>query len=491
MRNLLTAPIESQAKWIYAACAILAAVAGLLVAILPEEYVVLIAVLLVGLPFASLVISRSTRPSAIILLLVFVPLTGILKAVTGSRFAPLTFDLGILLVCGLHFVEGLGRRKLKASRLDLLFVAFLLVAFVQMFNPNVPSLQAGVEGFRKFAFMSIAFYIGRHIMRPGDLARTRWLMLLVSIPIALYGIKQFLFLSAIDLRMVELATASRTTYFMGGWIRPFSTLPGPFHLGLYLVVVLLALVLLLTDKRNKTPAHLLLGMGLLLHVVVLFMTRTKGNWVGLVAGLGVLVLLQAKNPVKALFRFAGVVLVGGSATALILALTSETAYAVLQEAILAVTNPLAAPTFIYRLQLWQETVIPALLAHPFMGYGTSSAGEGLVNLYMGTSSTYFLSHSLYLKVLLELGLGGLLLFFLIVGSSLKRGWQALWRRHGLGDTEPLLMWSLAVVASFLISGLVIPTLDAYPANYYFWLLLGFMSRPSRPTLQPALQTITP
>jgi O-antigen ligase len=491
MRNLLTAPLATQTRWLYAILAILAAVAGLLVALLPEEFVLLIAVLLVGLPFASLVISRSTRHTAIILLLVFVPLTGILKAVTGSRFAPLTFDLGILLVCALHFLEGLGRRRLAASGLDLLFAAFLLLAFVQMFNPNVPSLQAGVEGFRKFAFMSIAFYIGRHMIRPGDLSRIRQLMLIISVPIALYGIKQFFFLSAVDLRMVELATASRTTYFMGGWVRPFSTMPGPFHLGLYLVIVLLALAVHLMHGRPKSSTRLLLSAVLLLHLVVLVMTRTKGNWVGLVAGLVLLALLQARNPIKAVFRLIALSVVGGAAVAVILPLTSEAARQTMQDALFAVTHPLQAPTFIFRLEVWSETVIPALLAHPFLGYGTSSAGEGLRNLYFGTSSTYFASHNLFLKVLLELGLFGLLLFLLIIGFSLKQGWQAVWRTRLPPASAQLLMWSLVVVASFLVSGLVIPTLDAYPANYYFWLLLGVLSRPSRLTMPPLPPTDKP
>ena len=39
-----------------------------------------------------------------------------------------------------------------------------------------------------------------------------------------------------------------------------------------------------------------------------------------------------------------------------------------------------------------------------------------------------------------------------------------------------MQWGMAVVIAFLVSGIVIPTLDAYPTNYYFWFLLGLLSR---------------
>lgn len=448
-----------------------------IVAALPERQALFFGVVLVGLPLAGLVISRRTRNTAVIVMLALLPLTAILKAFTGIRFAPLVFDLGLLLACVLHLGEGLLRGKLRMGPLDFLLVFLWGLAFLQMFNPNVPSLQAGVEGFRKFIFMSIAFYISRHLFDLRDFGRFAKGMVLVSIPVTLYGIKQFFVMWPIDYQMIDLSTSSEITFLMGGWVRPFATMSGPFQLGLYLMVTLLLLLVLLKDARFGKWGRLGLLLVLVLQVALLLMTRTKGNWGGFLVGAVVLVLLQSPNPLRAAIRLSVLGAVGGVVLFFLLAFASGDMVKVINEAIVAITNPLEAPTFIYRMELWGDTVFPALRDGWLSGFGTSSAGEGLQNLYEGSQALFFYSHNLYLKVLLELGIGGLLAFLALVGISLVIGFR--WLRRSKRQhryVTMLLQWSLVTVIAFLVSGVVIPNLDAYPANYYFWLLLGVLSR---------------
>lgn len=456
---------------------ILGILGGLLVGILPLEATLLLAVVLLGLLLAFFsVVSRRTRNIAVVLMLVILPLTGILKAITGSRFAPLVFDLGLLMACGLHLLDGLVKGKLRLGKLDILLLALWGLALVQIFNPNVPSMQAGIEGFRKFIFMSVAFYISRHILQLRDFRLFTKGMIIVAIPVTLYGIKQFFIMWPIDYRMITLSTSSSTTYLMGGWIRPFSTMPGPFHLGSYLMILLLLILALLRGKKLQPYLRPLLIVLFMLQIALLLMTRTKGNWIGFIAGVTVLFVLQSRNPARAFVRLGGFALVGGAMIFMIFSLTSGASLIVLDDAFSAITNPLQAPTFVYRMELWQETMIPAFQEQPFWGYGTSSAGEGLANLYIGTGSRYFNSHNLYIKILLEMGVVGLFLFLWIVGESL---WTGLRQLRGPNNSSPdatvLLQWGVAGVTAFLVSGLVIPNLDAYPVNYYFWLLLGLLS----------------
>lgn len=446
-------------------------------AFLPEQLVLFFGMVLVGLPLAGLVISKRTRNAAVIAMLVLLPLTSILKAFTGIRFAPLVFDLGLLFACVLHLGEGLLRGKLRAGPLDLLLLFLWGFAALQMFNPNVPGMQAGVEGFRKFIYMSIAFYISRHLFQMPDFRLFAKSMILFSIPVTLYGIKQFIVMWPIDYRVIEMSPTSPVTFLMGGWVRPFSTMSGPFQLGLYLVVVLLLILVLLTKGQPKP--WLRIGLLLLtgLQVALLLMTRTKGNWGGIVVGAIVLVLLQSRNPARAAVKLAGLAVVGGLALGLILYAASGEIRKVMDEAIFAITNPLEAPTFVFRMQLWTEEIIPALQDQWLLGYGTSSAGEGLQDLYEGTSSKFFYSHNLYIKVLLELGVVGFLPFLVLVGVSTLAGLRRLYRGKAVQpEAAMLVQWGMAVVVAFLVAGVVIPTLDAYPANYYFWLLLGALSR---------------
>jgi O-antigen ligase len=288
----------------------------------------------------------------------------------------------------------------------------------------------------------------------------------------------------IDYRMIDLATSGATTYLMGGWIRPFSTMPGPFHLGAYIMILLLLILALLTSMRLRPSIRLLLVGLFISQIALLLMTRTKGNWGGFLVGAIVLFVLQSRNPIRAIVRLGGFALLGGIVIFLLLSFASGNTLTVLDDAIFAITHPTQAPTFIYRMSLWQESIIPAIVDKPFMGYGTSSAGEGLFNLYVGTGSLYLNSHNLYIKVLLELGIVGLILFIWIVGESVWKGLRQLRRPNSSNpDSTLLLQWSMAVVTAFLVSGLVIPTLDAYPVNYYFWLLLGLLSRTNTLSVQ--------
>jgi hypothetical protein len=447
-------------------------------AILPEREALFVGVVLVGLPLAGLVISRRTRNTAVVVMLAMLPLTAILKAFTGIRFAPLVFDLGLLLACVLHLGEGVLRGKLRMGPLDFLLVFLWGLAFVQMFNPNVPSLQAGIEGFRKFIFMSIAFYIARHLFTLRDFGQFAKGIVLVSIPVTLYGIKQFFVMWPIDYRMIDLSTSSEITFMMGGWIRPFSTMSGTFQLGLYLMVMLLLLLVLLRDARSGPWGRAGLLVLAALQLGLLLMTRTKGNWGGFLIGAILLVILQSRNPFRATVRLSLLGALGGVVLFFVLGFASGNMATVLNEAIVAITNPMEAPTFVYRMDLWGETVFPALREGWLTGFGTSSAGEGLNNLYEGTRALFFYSHNLYLKVLLELGILGLTAFLALIASSVLIGLRWLVRAKPQHRYATMLVhWSIVTVAAFLVSGIVIPNLDAYPANYYFWLLLGALSRP--------------
>ena len=160
----------------------------------------------------------------------------------------------------------------------------------------------------------------------------------------------------IDYRMIELSTSSSVTFLMGGWIRPFSTMSGPFQLGLYLVVMLPLLLIVLTTTKHKPWVRVLLLMLLGLQIALMLMTRTKGNWGGFLVGVVVLVLLQSRNPIRAAFRLAGLAVVGGLILGLILYVTSGQTRAVMDDAIFAITHPLEAPTFIFRMELWLSLI---------------------------------------------------------------------------------------------------------------------------------------
>jgi O-antigen ligase len=318
-------------------------------------------------------------------------------------------------------------------------------------------------------------------------------LLVGSFFISLYGVKQFIFPTALDYRLIELSTASPVTYMMGGHIRAFSTLAGPFHLGIYLACTLLLLFAIWQRYPNRRRLVMLLAVPML---AALIMTVTKSNWAGLLAGILTLILLNSRQPLRLIWGLIVIGLVAGLVLYLLVWVSSitpglETVYTGLQ----ALLNPLEAPTFKFRMDLWNETVIPLMTQSPWFGYGTGSAGEGLINLFENTSSIYIVAHNLYFKIQIELGLLGSLCFWCFLFYALIDIWL-VGRRLQDRFLKIVSNWTLAFAVAILVAGLTGAILDAYPVNLIFWLLLGISTRLKRfhvqdeLDLRPSIENIT-
>ncbi len=418
---------------------------------------------------------RIRHPQAWILpiLITLASFNGLSKAISGDRYGPLIIDAALVALLAANFAERMLRNRLKIGILDLFAAIFIMIAILEVFNPNIPSFQAGLEGFRKFAFMTIGFFIGRYLVNITTLKRLVKALLIGSFIISLYGIKQFMLPSALDYRLIDLSTSSPITYMMGGHIRAFSTMSGPFQLGIYLVCVLLLLLAIWQYYPYRRLWVVVLSAPLL---VALIMTVTKSNWAGLLAGALTLLILNSKKPLrlaKRLFSLGFIILGIGFLSLWITSAVPE--LQTLNDGLHALLNPFDAPTFKFRLDLWNETVIPLMRNSPWFGYGTGSAGEGLGNLFENTSSVYIISHNLYFKVQLELGLLGFLSFFGFLLYTLARIWRI--RPHLQSPfTKVVSDWTLAFAVSIAVAGLTGAILDAYPANLIFWLLLGSSTR---------------
>ena len=398
---------------------------------------------------------------------------GLVKSLTGIRYGPLIIDAALLLLLLAGLATRMIHNHLTIGVLDILAAVFMSLAVLEMFNPNIPSFQAGLEGFRKFAFMLVGFFIGRYLVNLFTIKRLMACLIGASFFIALYGVKQYLLPSALDYRLIELSTGSPVTYLMGGHIRAFSTLSGPFHLGIFLVGTCTLLVCLWFQYKSLRLWVMLL---ILPQVVALFMTVTKSNWAALMLGGVIIILLYSKNLKKvlvSLFILGLIILLLGLVA---LELTSTIPqFKTIHDGLQAIINPLQAPTMIIRLDLWRDTVLPLIQQSPWFGYGTGSAGEGLVGYFANTGRVYAFAHNMLFKVQIEMGLFGLLLFLVFLGMTILQVWRV--NRH---LRDPFLKmftnWALAFSAGMFVSSLTGSILDAYPVNLIFWLVLGIASR---------------
>ncbi len=398
---------------------------------------------------------------------------GLVKALTGIRYFPLLIDLMIILLVTAWIFTQMVNQKLRLGIVDLIALIFIGLAVLGMFHPNVPSPQAGLEGFRKFAFMVFGFLIGRHLMGVSSLKRLIKLLLISAFFISLYGIKQYLAPSALDYRLIELSTSSPITYMMGGHIRAFSTLAGPFHLGIYLVGVLLLLVSILQFHPAKRLLSVLFGIPMLLALI---MTVTKSNWFALLIGIIFLIVINSKSPVR---TFGQLFLIGTffllTLLLLIQVATANPIFRTINDGLQAFINPTEAPTMVFRFGLWKDTIFPLIRQSPWIGYGTGSAGEGLAFLFKPDVSFFTNAHNIFLKVQFEMGLIGSIFFLFFLISIF---FHMIKVRRKLKDPflKVISNWSLAFFVAMMVAGLVGSILDAYPVNLLFWILMGSATR---------------
>jgi O-antigen ligase len=407
-------------------------------------------------------------------LLLIALFNGLVKALTGIRYFPLIIDFALLALLMAIVLFLITQKNPTIGVIDALAISFIALAAAWMFHPNIPSFAAGLEGFRKFAFMIVGLLIGRYWFRTQEslVILTKALIFPVTL-IAIYGIKQYLFPTPLDYRLIELSTSSPGTYLMGGHIRAFSTLSGPFHLGILLVGSALLILSLLISGIKRKPIYVII---FLIQITALIMTVTKSNMFALVAGSLVLVLVLTKRPLRTVKRLIFLALLSGVILLIAFSATANNPqFKTVHQGIQDLISPAQAKTFQFRIGLWQEEVLPLIAESPWVGYGTGSAGEGLEFYFENTSSKYIGSHNLFFKVIFEMGVLGLLIFILLLGSCIVTLFAQLkWLQTPF--YKAFNAWALAFTAGVLVAGLTGAILDAYPPNLLFWIVLGIATR---------------
>ena len=436
-----------------------------------------------GLPlvilFAALALRPATQRLTLLGLFALAPLTGLMKVLSGQKYGPLAFDALLVLVFAIVLVTSYAQFPVRS----LLVLLFMALAVAEMLNANVVSVTMALEGFHKFMFLALAFFVaqGSLIDRPFLKQFTRLLTVQATL-LALYGIKQFVAPTELDRALIGLSEPGADISFtVAGHLRAFSTTSSPFHLGIYLVGTILLGVAV---WRVSGGRRIWLGGALLIQTAALGLTLTKGNWAAAVTGVAVILLAGLRR--KAALRVLGGTALAGAVGLLVLlpVVIALDPSGALAQASGDILNPSKAATLTLRTDLWQGEILPAIAQRPLLGYGTGSASEGLQSLVRAQGARAFDSHNLFFKLALELGSGGLLVFGVLLAGVLRQAWR---QRRRITDPflQSLSVWCMAFAVAALVSGLVAPILDAYPGNMLFWFALGLVSRIQRLNAVPA------
>jgi putative inorganic carbon (HCO3(-)) transporter len=240
-----------------------------------------------------------------------------------------------------------------------------------------------------------------------------------------------------------LARWSDANSIAEGTIRIYSTLDNPNLLGGFLLPTLpLAVVALLRwpglARRLFALASLVLGL------VALVLTYSRGAWMGMVlalAAIGLFLVLRLSRSWPPLWRrlFPILLLAGGTAALVVLVAAVEP----LRVRVLSLVAGREDSSNNFRLNVW-SAALEMIQARPVLGIGPGNTAFNLIYpLYQQPKFNALSAYSIPLEWAVEAGIPGLLagvgLFLCAVRAGLRQ----------LGGEGPLALPSLAAVAMFL------------------------------------------
>jgi len=391
----------------------------------------------------------------------------VIRLFVDSLYPLLLFDFLLCLAVFVSFLNHAARRRIASAESPLvlsppviLALLFLVLCVVQLWNPNVPDVQFALKGFRKTCLTIVGFFAAVWMFRGRDELDKTWRIVgLAALPVCLYAVKQALFFSAFDYRMLDTVAADVATMRLARGYRAFSIFPGPFHLGMFsCIAALIALYLL------KGPNRLFWGAVYLTAFLAMVFAQTRTNLLAFFAVSLLFLLLTTDHPGK---WIRNLLLLGLLALPLVYA-----GYALriekFERLVVSLTRVQEDSRLLKRFDLYPQ-IIQAIREHPLLGYGMGSGGD---TLEAAIGVVHFTSHNLALKLLLETGVLGAICFLGVTLLCLRR-FLELWRRRGKApETYRLAALSVSIIAVIYINGLVGSAIEPYPANLLFWFAQG-------------------
>ncbi|GGE99213.1 O-antigen ligase family protein [Mycetocola zhadangensis] len=312
-------------------------------------------------------------------------------------------------------------------------------------HPNIPSLEVGILGFRKTVFCLAGVVAGaaipRRLIPAVELTAIKVLASAVAVSIVVH---QF----APGIEQSITRAAGEYTGVLGGEARLQGIFSGPFHAATACLLVLVWGMARFGTHRRLAPLMLALGL------LGMYLTLVRSAYIAL--GLAAVALvLAAPSASKVFQRLAATILIGFAA---ILAIASWNADAL--SVVDSLTGFSTDNRFLGRFPGYAEG-INLIIASPIYGWGSGSAGDTLQS-HFAWSGHHITSHNIALKVLVEGGLIGAVLWLGLVVSTFRG------QRRGAPSTG----LAVGVVAVLLGMGITGASLETLPVSWFIFLFVG-------------------
>ncbi|NCJ05144.1 putative bicarbonate transporter, IctB family [Synechococcales cyanobacterium C] len=397
---------------------------------------------------------------------------GLVSVVLASApFVPNSLTGLLLVACGglwllLAISDAPGRPFTPIHGLVALYWLTALIA--TGFSPVKMAAAAGLAKLTLYLFL---FALAARVLRsPRWRQGVLWVYLFTAAVVVVYGIRQWFFGAP------ALATWVDPESSMAGVTRVYSYLGNPNLLAAYLVpAVPLSVVAGLTWR--PWGAKLLAGVLAVSNTLCLVLTFSRGGWIGLVVAGFTLALLLLYWLLPQLPKFwqtwAFPVVLGSLFMLLGLGLATV---APLRDRVLSMFAFRADDSNNFRINVWQA-VLHMIRDYPWTGIGPgNTAFNQIYPRYQRPSFSALGAYSIYLELLVELGVLGFGVMLALLATILWQGVQALKRLRLSQDREGFwLLGAIAAIAGMLAHGIVDTVWYRPEIATLWWLLVALVT----------------
>jgi len=304
------------------------------------------------------------------------------------------------------------------------------------------------------------------LRRPGVWRRVRVGLYVAAVVVCLFALFEFVTKS----NPLLVLHPGEAPAYRAGMLRVRSTFYHPIALGCFLNFVFPFAVVDLR-KTSRFGARLTLGAFLSLVVVVTFLTISRSPIIALLMQAGLFIALWSiERPLRIVVAgAAAMVVVGGL-------LIAAANVGPVRDAVVEVADVPwlgsgevnQASSEYYRIALL--TGVLNRLSGPRWLYGFGPGtfqNAGVQVTYAGDQHVLTAADSQYVKVLLELGLTGLVAFCLLLAAAVWLGWQAV--RRSWGDRRWLALAATSAMMAFVFENITVSMFSVYALGMLSWM----------------------
>lgn len=372
-----------------------------------------------------------------------------------APFLPTMVTLSLVIVGVLSILIRLGsdrKERIAASPVTKYIVLFAVVYLIATLT-SVSFFGSLFTGLLTILFTLFAIVFSAAVTTKKQTDFTIRLFVVLGTAVALYGIYQYFYYDPANAgSWVDEDLFSEITN------RVYSTLGNPNVLGEYLLLITpLAAACVFTAKKWPARVFFLLCTGAMLLCIVF--TSSRGAWLGIIFAAALfLVMLDAR-----------LILVGLVAIVIL--------YFTLPDWVIgrftSIGNTQDSSTS-YRVFIWLGT-IAMLKDYWFPGIGPGISAFNLVYpAYSYNTIAAPHAHNLFLQLICDAGITGLVLFFIILFSYFRMTFSAFSRERDK-STRVYLIAVICSISGFLLQGMTDYSFYNNRVTLFFWVIIALGS----------------